>query len=106
MAAGGIPKIERGKDFHHFQRFVVDGYAFDDFSDVTFNIRHSNLSFSMVFEGSGVIEYSFNGNTLHGDMTAGSPTAAIFFDNRNIRGIWFRIASGAGGVVRVEGWAL
>jgi len=106
MAAGGIPKHTQGKDFHKFQRFLVDGYEFDDHSDVTFNFRHSNLSFSLVFEGTGTIQYSFNGNTVHGDMTAGGATEAIFFDNRPVTGIWFRISTGAGGNVRVEGWKL
>jgi len=106
MAAGGIAKITQGKDFHKFVRCPVDGYVFTELSDVVFNFRHSNLSFSLVFEGTGTIEYSFNGNTVHGDMTAGGATEAMFFDNRNVPGIWFRISSGAGGDVRVEGWAL
>ena len=106
MAVGGIAKIEAGKDFHKFQRFLVDGYEFGTLSDIIFNFRHPNLSFSLVYEGAGIIEYSFNGNTVHGDMTAGAVTEAIFFDNRNVPGIWFRVASGAGGNVRVEGWAL
>lgn len=106
MAAGGIAKITNGVDFHTFRRVAVDGYEFDELSDMVFRYRHSNLSFSLVFEGTGTIEYSFNGNTVHGDMTAGGATESMFFDNRNIAGIWFRVKTGTGGDVRIEGWAL
>ena len=99
------PPKTQGVDFHKFQRVTVDGYVFDpDGADVVFNFRSSQLSFSLVFEGTGTIEYSFNGNTVHGDMTAGTPTAAMFFDNRPVFAIWFRLVSGTGGTVRVEGW--
>ena len=99
------PKNTKGADFHKFQRVTVDGYDFAEFADVVFNFRTGgSLSFSLVFEGSGRIEYSFNGNTVHGDMTAGSPTSAMFFDNRPVFAIWFRLVSGTGGIVRIEGW--
>jgi hypothetical protein len=101
-----LPKIEIGKDFQHFQRVNVSGANFPQFADVQFKFRRSNMSFSLVWEGEGVVEYSFNGNTVHGDMQDGTPTEAMFFDNRNVNGIWFRLASGSAGDVRVEGWAL
>lgn len=93
-------------DYSTFSRVTVDGYVFKTDPDVTFNYKHSNLSFSLVWEGTGIIEYSFNGQTVHGDMQNGTPTQAMFFDNRCVSKIWFRIKSGAGGPVRVEGWAL
>ena len=64
------------------------------------NVRH----FSMVNEGAGVIQYSFNGNTIHGDLTPGTPTAAIIFDNRPINKIWFRLTAPGSSIVRVEAW--
>lgn len=103
----GIPKIEKGKDFHKFGRVTVDGYAFADESDFTFNFRAGQMTFSLVNEGtSGCVEYSFNGNTVHGDLTVDTPTEAIFFDNRVVPGIWFRIRSGPSSTIRVEGWAV
>jgi hypothetical protein len=92
-------------DYNTFERITVDGYAFSTDPNVIFDYRHSNLSFSMVWEGTGVIQYSFNGSTVHGDMTSGAATAAMFFDDRPIGKIWFRISTGVGGTVRVEGWA-
>jgi len=97
-----------GIDKETFALTTVDGYEFAENADVAFEYRHTNLSFSLVNQGAGAIEYSFNGVTLHGDLTVGTPTEAIFFDNRNIAGIWFRARDGesVNSVVRVEGWAL
>lgn len=95
-------------DFNKFQKVTVDGYDFKPLAnpDVWFDWRHSNLSFSLVHEGTGTIEYSFNAVTVHGDMIAGTPTEAIFFDNRPVNKIWFRCqADGYESVVRVEGWS-
>jgi hypothetical protein len=107
MVLAGTPKITKGMDFNKFARITVDGY-FGDFADVSFNFRFTNLSFTLVHEGSGVVEYSFNGNTVHGDMTAGTTTASLSFDNRKVPAIWFRAADNdaLGATVRVEGWAV
>ena len=72
--------------------------------DVMFNIKYQ-LSFSMVNEGNVKVEYSFNGNTLHGDMTPGTSTSSITFDNRKVSKIWFRVPDGGSAIVRVEAWS-
>jgi len=102
------PKNTTGKDHNKFARILVDGYEFDQYADFVFNIRNAVMTFSLVNEGAGTIEYSFNGNTVHGDLTVGTPTEAIFFDNRKIMAIWFRARGGEGfgSIVRVEGWAI
>ena len=102
------PKNTKGKDFNKFGRVTVDGYHFKEYADFVFNFRNCMLTFSLANEGAGKIEYSFNGNTVHGDLTVGTPTEAIFFDNRNVFGVWFRAANGAavGSIARVEGWAV
>jgi len=99
-----LPKQTKGYDFNHFERVTVDGYSFEEFADVQFKFRASNMSFSLVWEGTGIIEYSFNGNTVHGDMEEGQSTQSLSFENRVVPGIWFRINSGSGGDVRVEAW--
>ena len=108
MDLDSYPKKTVGKDFQKFERIVVDGYVFEDNANFVFNFRASLMSFSLVNEGAGTVEYSFNGNTVHGDLTVGTPTEAIFFDNRNVTAIWFRAASGGAvnTTVRVEGWAV
>ncbi len=96
--------ITVGKDYNYFEKVTVASASFNSEPDSFFNIK-GQQSFSLVNEGTGVIEYSYNGTTLHGDMTPSSPTAAIFFDNRRVSKIWFRLKSGAASVVRVEAWS-
>ena len=95
--------ITNGKDFNFFRKTDVTKTAFTGNSDIAFNFR-GQFSFSMVNEGSSVIEYSFNGTVLHGDLTPGTTTEALFFDNRRVSKIWFSVASGSH-TIRVEAWA-
>jgi hypothetical protein len=97
--------ITQGQDYNFFTKVTVDGYVFDpDTEDVLITIK-GQQTFSLVNEGSTLVEYSFNGNTLHGDMTPGTSTAAIFFDNRRVSKIWFRAPDGGDPIVRVEAWS-
>lgn len=95
--------IVNGKDFNFFQKVTVDGYEFPQLADVAISFR-GQFSFTLVNEGNNVIEYSFNGNTLHGDLTPDTPTSALAFDNRRISKIWFRAPGGGDPVVRIEAW--
>lgn len=101
--------IVDGFDSNFFKKVTIsvttfgannDGYG----ADVVFNIR-GQQSFSMINEGSTVVEYSFNGSALHGDMTPGFPSEALTFDNRRVSKIWFRCPSGGSSIIRVEAWA-
>lgn len=97
-----VGSIDNGKDFNFFQKVTVTNTSFADDADVVFNFR-GQQSFTLVNEGSVTIEYSFNGNTLHGDLTPGTNTAALLFPNRRVSRIWFRAASSS--TVRVEAWS-
>lgn len=56
-------------------------------------------------DSSDVIQYSFDGETVHGDMTPGKPSEGIIFDNRFASKIWFRREfQGSPVLVRVESW--
>lgn len=92
-----------GKDFNFFQKLTISSATFNNNSDVNFSFR-GRASFTFSNEGTGVIEYSFNGNTLHGDMTPGTASAALTFDNRQATAVWFRLKSGSASIVRVEAW--
>lgn len=96
--------IINGKDFNFFAKIDVTNTEFTSNAQVVFNFRNQ-IAFSLVNEGSAIIEYSFNGNTLHGDMTLGTPTTALIFDNRRVSKIWFRVPGGGSHRVRVEAWA-
>lgn len=54
-----------------------------------------------------IIQYSFDGTTVHGDLVPGTPAAGLAFDNRVESAIFFRLAiAGSGVLVRVEAWGL
>lgn len=96
------PKTQ-GKDFNFFTKITVTDTSFPTDAQVVIPFAGQS-GFSLVNEGATVIEYSFNGITLHGDLTPGTPTAAIIFDDRRIPAIWFRASSSSS--VRVEAWAV
>lgn len=96
-----LPKTQ-GKDYNFFVKINITDTTFPSNSQVMIPFA-DQFGFSLVNEGSSVVEYSFNGNTLHGDLTPGTPTAAIIFDNRRIPAIWFRASSPS--IVRIEAWA-
>ena len=99
-----IPPITQGKDYNYFVRFSVSNASFNPTSDVDFTFR-GPLSFSLINEGTGTIEYSFNGTTLHGDLVPSTPSAALVFNNRGINHIWFRLKTGAASNIRIEACA-
>lgn len=103
MALPGDP-IVLGTDNNLFRKVTVDGYTFPEQAQVIINFKYQ-AGFSLMNESNFVIEYSFNGNTLHGDLTPGLPSAAIIFDNRSVSKIWFRAPDGGDPIVRVEAWA-
>jgi hypothetical protein len=58
--------------------------------------------------GTGTVEYSMNGTTVHGELnSANVNTSCLTFQNRVISKIWFRVQSGSSGpiIVSVQAWA-
>lgn len=56
-------------------------------------------------ESTDVVQYSFDGETVHGDLTPLLPSEGIVFDNRFENTVWFRRATPGDPVtVRVEAW--
>lgn len=96
--------IVNGKDFNFFLRVTVGAASFPTEAQVVFNFR-GQQGFTLMNEGSSVIEYSFNGTTLHGDMDSSKDSKTLKFDNRRVNKIWFRLKSGSSSEVRVEAWA-
>jgi hypothetical protein len=95
-------KITQGEDKNYFERVTVNSGAFPTDAQVMFNIR-GRISFSMVHEGAQPVQYSFNGTTVHGDLTPSSDTSMLTFTDRSVSKIWFRTGT-PGQVIRVEGW--
>jgi len=94
--------INYGKDFNYFNKLsvnIADGYFP---AECQILIPFSTYTVTFDLESGGPVEYSFNGITLHGDMTSGLPSASLVFENRVISKIWFR----GSGTIRIEAWGI
>lgn len=98
-----------GRDDNFFQKLAVTAATFGGNSvdgyqpDMIITFSTQTVTFQL--EGSGVLQYSFNGQTVHGDMTSGDSSVSLVFQNRVISKIWFKLISGTP-TVRVEAWAV
>jgi len=101
---GPLDKVTTGRDFNFFKRVSVSSATFTDNCDAIITFPTQTISF--LLEGTGVVEYSFNGNTLHGDMDSTTSTKGLVFDNRLVSKIWFRLKSGGPVTVRIEAWGV
>lgn len=93
--------ITQGKDYNYFSRLTISSATFSNDPNCQFAFR-GNPSFSLINDGAGIIEYSFNGNTVHGDLVPNTPYAAMVFNLKGVNQIWFRLKSGSASDVRVE----
>lgn len=98
-------KINNGKDDNFYEEIAAVTTA--DFlatEDVIINVK-GIAGFILENYGTGIVEYSFNGNVLHGRLPAGSAAVPYVkaFHNRRVSKIWFRSLSGTN-TVRVEAW--
>ncbi len=118
MPTNNFPNIgytTNGRDWNYFQKVSVtattfgggsvDGYQPD--MVITFT---SQSAIFLNEATTGVVEYSFNGTTVHGELdgSTGSLTKMLTFNNRVISKIWFRVKSGSSGpmTVSVRAWAI
>lgn len=116
MTTNNFPNIgytTLGRDFNFYQKISVtatsfggnsvDGYQPDLI--ITFP-TNTVLFFSEGSGASAVVEYSFSGTQLHGEMDPSKSTGSLSFPNRSVSKIWFRIKSGSSGPVniRVDAW--
>ena len=97
-------------DFDFFEKLSVSATTFGGGSvsgqQPDMRIPFSTQSVMFINEGSGVVEYSFNGTTIHGELDSTKASAALSFDNRVVFYIWFRVKSGSSGpiVCSVHAW--
>jgi hypothetical protein len=99
----GAP-ITYGRDFNFFKKITVANTTFNTDADIIITFPTQTVTFQL--ESGGGVQYSFNGNTVHGDLNAPSGglifSSNLTFQNRVISKIWF-LASGSS-VVRIEAW--
>jgi len=94
----------RRKDSNFFGKYRVSSTSFE----VVATWNFISVGIALMVESDlpeDVIQYSFDGETVHGDMTPRLPSEAIIFDNRFQSKVWFRRATpGDPVLVRVEAW--
>lgn len=92
------------RDINFFQKVSVTNTTFS----VPIEWNFVSVGMALMVESNNitdVIQYSFDGVHVHGDMTPTLPSEAIIFDHRAQDKIWFRLASPGGPVaVRLETW--
>ena len=103
-----------GRDFNFYQIVSVNTSTFGGGStdgyqpDIVITFPTRNVTFiSYGSTTNNTVEYSFNGNTVHGDLKPTTPSASLEFDNRTVTTVWFRLKAGSSGPVdiRIEAWA-
>jgi hypothetical protein len=99
-----MPQVKKWKDTNYFHKFEVTSTTFKLLANWNFN----STGIALMVESDNredVVQYSFDGENVHGDMTPMMPSEAIIFDNRIASKIWFRLANpGDPVLVRVEAW--
>jgi hypothetical protein len=105
-------KRERTPPSNFFQVVSVNQFTFGitDGTQPDVIMPFMSQGFSLInysTASNNIVEYSFDGINVHGDLVPGSPSAALVFDYRTAGPIWFRLRAGASGPinVRVEGWS-
>jgi hypothetical protein len=107
MPTNNFPRvgyITQGRDFNFFQIYSVSETSFGGASvdgyqpALVITFPTAGLIFTNETSGQ-VVEYSFNGQTVHGqlDGTSTSTTRIMTFLNRPVCCIWFRLKSGSAG---------
>lgn len=84
--------------YNFFANVVPDGYAF--FATPQINFGFLTQGISLLNRGSQKVEYSFDGENVHGDLLAGD---SFQFDARAESKMWLRAADGYS-TIRVEAW--
>lgn len=95
--------IDYGRDFNFYTKLSITSSTFGANCDITITFPTYTIKFDL--ESTGVVQYSFNGNTVHGEMDSTQASKSLLFENRVASKIWFKLVSGTG-TVRVEAWGI
>lgn len=96
-----LSPITLGKDNFFFEKKQISSASFGSSADIAVTLKSKN-SLLIVNQGPGVIEVSFNGNTVHAELNLDIGTGSIAINDPSIVKIWFRLKSGAPSVVLVQ----
>ena len=87
-------------DYNFFKKIDVSSSSFNEDYDMIITFTTQGIFF--LNEGSGVVEYSFNGTTVHGELDSSNLTKFLSFDNRVVSTIWFRVKIGSSGTIKIS----
>lgn len=120
----GTGSVTLGYDRNFFQKASVTATGFGSNNDgspyvpgpqpdmiIPFNtggVILTNLTLaSGTYAAGSVVEYSFNGQVVHGELGSASANISMLFLNRPVAKIWFRVQTGSTGPisVSVQAWS-
>lgn len=94
------------KTFNYFNRINVWSTDFEEHELTWDFVSYGIYLFNESASATDIIEYSFNGADVHGDLVPGTETAGIEFYGRRHSKIYFRRKSGTGDIsLRIEAWS-
>jgi hypothetical protein len=102
----GIGYNTKGRNFNFFEKIAVSATTFgggsaDGYQPDTL-ISFPTQGITFLNEGTGVVEYSFNGTYVAGELDSTKASAGLTFDNRVVSFIWFRVKTGSSGPINVS----
>lgn len=99
--------LNRRRNKNFFAKLSISSTNFIPSQRAKWDFNSNGLSFLVESDKThDVVEYSFNGEDVHGDMTPLTPSEGIIFDGRFENNVWFRRKAESNNVVivRVEAW--
>jgi hypothetical protein len=95
---------------YYFKKVSVSSGSFAASPDCVFNFISTSLLLlnnALSTSTTSVIEFSFDGVNLHGELNPQNASVGLAFDTFHTGDVWFRLQSGSSGtvVVSVYSWA-
>ena len=97
----GIGPNTKGRDFNFFKRLTVVSTSFSSEPDVFINSGEFQ-SLSLILGGTVPIWFSYNGNTIHGDMEPNSITSCLSLTDASANKLWFKLKYDGYSDLRIE----
>lgn len=107
----GVTKLQ-GRDYNYFNKVAVNWTTFGGGNngnpDIFISFTTQGVQFlNLGSGGTNIVEFSFNGQTVHGELNPTNATQGLTFDARIVSLVWFRVQAGSSGPVSVSisAWA-
>ena len=103
--ANPLGPINYGKPRFFFEKKEISNVNFTTDANVAVTLMTKN-SLLLINEGPGILEVSFNGIDVHGELNLNIGTGSLVINDPGIVKIWFRLKLGSSAVVSVQNDAL